>query len=250
MKLSLLYHPTQENLSSPCSQDFLSRPIKGQDSRYAIKYIIPSLKLIFTAFLIFIAGCASKNKDFGYDGEMLNDKYAVLENIKHSTPEICEYSGRIAFRYVDPENDVSHNAILRKTCDGNMIVRVLGPFGVTVAEMTVEYGIYTARRGGKDVTEAVVIPPEDMLLLQRYMRLPPPMPDSTFTMIINKGQYMFLRGEDVYYVSPGFKVVGFINPDHRVGFVWDDSGGLKTLIFSRYYTTLSIDFTYRWNITR
>jgi hypothetical protein len=202
------------------------------------------MKTIFVlTLLLFLSACASKAPMQG--GALLNDKEAVLELINVGIPDICSYSGRVTVRYDDPYNNLASSALLQKRCEGGMAVKMLGPFGIVLAELTVDNGSYSAFQGEKDVTESVVINGEDIILMNRYLKLPPPTPDSTYLMVVDNRRYIFVKGNQNIYVDTNFRTAALVTPDHQVSYIWDGDR-LQTLLFNRQATSLSVEFIDPW----
>lgn len=190
---------------------------------------------------------ACTGKEYEEPVLLISDKAFVLQAVNVNAEKACEYRGRAVFRFQDLYQKGTVKAIVDKSCGGELHLRLLGPLGMTLAEIFVEDGSYRIVQGGKDVTEnpPVLILESDLQLLNMYFKLPPPLPDKSYDMALLKDRYLFTKGTEGIAVTPDFRVTLVYTPDHAVEYIWNRDI-LQKMSFFRDGTALDVEFTDRW----
>ncbi len=201
--------------------------------------------------LCFLFSCAGKETGPAPLPELMQNKDEVLRKLSSSMPEACEYLGRTNIQFADKTNKGGAGAILNKECSGDMDIRILGPFGIQLAELLVRGGEYYIFQNGKDVTAnpPIRINSADLVLLKNYLTLPPPLPDENYMFMLDISHYIFILGDEYIYVNPYFYVDRVIKGDHKVDYVWEE-GVLKYIHFARGGTELAVEFIDPWKVKK
>jgi hypothetical protein len=177
----------------------------------------------------------------------------VLARTLATMPNACEYKGRAIIQYVEDldkstQEMSTFQTIVDKECNNDMIIRVLGSFGMVEAELVVTNGVYRIFRKGEDVTNSppIQLTAEDMILIERYLNFPPPMPDENSLMIMSGDHYTFIKNDNTYiYVDKNFYVDQIVTDAHVVSYVWQGDM-LSSMSFDRGKVTLSVEFSEPW----
>jgi len=177
--------------------------------------------------------------------ELIQDKEDILWQISRAMPELCEYNGRVVIRFMEDQTLRSTSAILNKECRGDIIIKILGPFGIQLAELSVRGDKYFVFRGGKDVTNEhpAMLDATDIMLLKNS--LPPPLPDGRYTLLPDINQYIFTFEDEYIFVTPDYYISGVQRKDHKFDYLWGE-GVLKNIRFVRRNMEVTLEFVDSW----
>ena len=200
---------------------------------------------VLPAVLFILCSCAGKQS--AQPELILLSKEEVLLRLSSSMPEACEYLGRTSIQFADNRNRKNIRAILDKSCSGDMDIKILGPFGIQMAEILVSGNEYAIFQNGKNVTAKypINIDAADIVLLKNYLTLPPPLPDERYTFISNTNQYIFTLEDEYISVTPDLYVNNIFRDDHEVYYLWKE-GVLKAIRFFRNDAEVVVEFIDPW----
>jgi hypothetical protein len=157
------------------------------------------VKKALLSILIFLilAGCAGKSTV-----RPLLSKTEAIVQVRGKAVSLCEYGGRVRITYSETTDERRYNGLLEKNCARDMNLRVLGPFGIVLAEVSVRNGTYRATRGKEDVTADLsgIIGRREISLMASALTFPPPLPDSSYE-YGNIGDLVVFQKGDVTLVT-------------------------------------------------
>jgi hypothetical protein len=203
--------------------------------------------LVLAAFAVF-TGCAAKP-----GGLADNNEAEVIRRIAEVMPEACEYKGRAIIYYTEQYPDgtqdlATFQTVVDKECTNDMIMKVLGSFGMVEAELVVTHGQYRIFQKGEDVTSAppVQLTAEDMILIEYYLNFPPPLPDQNSLMVPSNDHYMFIKNDSTYiFVNQNYFIDQIVTPRYQVNFTWEGNM-LKGMSFYRDNVNVAVEFSEPW----
>jgi hypothetical protein len=135
--------------------------------------------LLFSLILLSLAGCAVKSAGITPNFT----KGEAVRAVREKAIRLCEYSGRVRISYTDENNEQQRfSGLLKKSCSGDLDLRILGPFGVILAEVTLKDGEYKAVKGEEDITSDVahVVGRRELYIMNAALTFPPPLPDYSY----------------------------------------------------------------------
>lgn len=181
-----------------------------------------SLKNSFALCLIFLVfyGCAKKIVvNFSKDGKF------VLEQVTLVNPTICDYSKKGIFYYEDRFNKVKFKGYLKKDCDNNFYLAVLGGFNQQVMEIK-------GSEGKMEIISSQVKNTKDYLGLfnednigniLRILNYPYIIPDEGFDFSILPDTYLFSKNDVKIVVDNHFRIKSIKEGFSEIYYVYDDN---------------------------
>ena len=198
---------------------------------------------LFCFLLLFIACAGKQPAEPSVDA--IYDKEDVLRLVNDFMPNICEYRGRANIKFTERGMARSSAAMLVKECRGDMDIKILGPFGIGLAEFLVRGDKHFIIQGGKDVTDSYIFAADADDLVMLRDSLPPPTPESDFRFTVGADNYIFAYSGGYISVTSDFYVNTVRKGNRKIDYFWEE-GVLKSIRFSRGDMELAVEFIDQW----
>jgi hypothetical protein len=180
------------------------------------------VKKTLLSILIFLIlmGCAGKSTV-----RPALSKTEAIAQVRGKAVSLCEYGGRVRITYSETTDERRYNGLLEKTCARDMNLRVLGPFGIVLAEVSVRNGSYRATRGKEDVTADLsgIIGRREISIMASALTFPPPLPDSSYE-YSNIGDLAVFRKGDITLITDNeMNISTVIRPQTVTKYIWKEN---------------------------
>jgi hypothetical protein len=174
--------------------------------------------LLFLILVLILAGCAGKETV-----RPVLSKTEAISAVRGKAVTLCEYGGRVRITYSETTDDEQrYSGLLEKTCAKDMRLRVLGPFGVVLAEVSVRNGTYRATKGKEDITADLsgIIGRREISLMASALTFPPPLPDSSYEYGNIGNLAVFRKGDLTLITDNDMNISTIIRPKTVTKYVW------------------------------
>lgn len=179
------------------------------------------LRNSFTAFLILVVfyGCVKKIKL-----EPVKDPLVVLAKVSSENQKICEYNRKGVFYYEDRFNRVKFKGYLKKQCNDDFYLAVLGGFNQQVMEV----------KGSKENVEITSSQIKDtksymglfnknnISSILKVLNYPYVLPDEGFSFSYTEDTYIFSKDTTQIFVGADFKIKRIKDGTSEIYYTYDE----------------------------
>lgn len=146
----------------------------------------------------------------------------AVKIVAENTPDLCGYKGRIAVKAIDGVSHMSFNALLDKSCSGNLSAVFLGPLNSVVAKMIYTDNHIQVESDYTDVKEHILLMGRVYGdISDKYLKSPLFLPDKSYDFSIGKDSYIFEKDGYKIYADSLFRLYRYEFGDFKAFYKWD-----------------------------
>jgi hypothetical protein len=200
--------------------------------------------LLSALCLLILTACAVKAP--GVSTAPLS-KGDALRAVRSGAVNLCGYSGKVRITYAVKESEQRFSGLLKKSCNGDIELKILGLFGVVLAEVTLKNGVYKAVRGGEDVTTdlAAIVGKQELHLINRTLTFPSILPDNSYEYDTLGGLSVFKKGGATLITDSAMNIATIIRADSVTKYTWEEKTP-KSAAMNWGKEGIKIDFYGEW----